>query len=72
MAAPFSYSGFRCCDLQQKLLRDENEQLAKNISCLFNTARAELDRKDKWINKLRQDLEVAQKKIRQQEEKSRR
>lgn len=50
--------------LQEKRLREENEQLAKNISCLFNTAQAEIARKDKWIDQLRLELQVATDKIR--------
>ena len=49
---------------QEKRLREENEQLAKNISCLFNTAQAEIARKDKWINQLRLELQVAEDKNR--------
>ncbi|CAN0286795.1 unnamed protein product [Pylaiella littoralis] len=57
---------------REKLVRDENEQLAKNISCLFETARAEIARKNKWIDELRQKLEAAEGKLRQQQGKSRR
>lgn len=52
--------------LQEKHLRDENEQLAKNISCLFNTAKAEVARKEKWINRLREELQAAEAKTREQ------
>ncbi|CAN0043932.1 unnamed protein product [Laminaria digitata] len=48
----------------EKKLREENEQLAKNISCLFNTAQAEIGRKEKWIDQLRLELQVAEDKIR--------
>lgn len=50
---------------QEKLLREENEQLARNISCLFNTAKAEIARKEKWIGQLREELEAAEGRIRQ-------
>lgn len=50
---------------QEKHLRDENEQLAKNISCLFNTAKAEIARKEKWIDRLREELQAAEAKIKQ-------
>lgn len=50
---------------QEKHLRDENEQLAKNISCLFNTAKAEIARKEKWIDRLREELQAADDKIKQ-------
>ena len=49
---------------QEKKLREENEQLAKNISCLFNTAKAEIARKEKWIEQLRRQLQAAEDKIR--------
>eukprot|EP00904_Undaria_pinnatifida_P008621 jgi/Undpi1/488/HiC_scaffold_10.g03954.m1 len=49
---------------KENKLREENEQLAKNISCLFNTARAEIARKEKWIDQLRQQLQNAEDKIR--------
>ncbi|CAM9099315.1 unnamed protein product [Scytosiphon promiscuus] len=52
---------------KERLAREENEQLAKNISCLFNTARAELKRKNTWIDQLRNKLEAAHAKLRQQE-----
>lgn len=39
----------------------ENEQLARNISCLFNTANAEIARKDKWIDQLRRQLQQMEK-----------
>lgn len=51
---------------QEKRLLEENEQLAKNISCLFNTAQAEITRKDKWINQLRLELQVAEDKVRRE------
>eukprot|EP00752_Nemacystus_decipiens_P001223 g1223.t1 len=50
---------------KEKHLREENEQLAKNISCLFNTAKAEIARKEKWIDRLRQELQAADAKIKQ-------
>lgn len=50
---------------QEKHLREENEQLAKNISCLFNTAKAEIARKEKWIDRLREELQAADAKIKQ-------
>ena len=34
-------------------LRARCDALERNISCLFNTARAEIDRKDKEIERLR-------------------
>ncbi|CAM9675656.1 unnamed protein product [Ectocarpus fasciculatus] len=52
---------------KEKLLRAENEQLAKNISCLFNTAKAEIARKETWIDRLRQELQVAEGKIKQKD-----
>lgn len=52
---------------QEKHLREENEQLAKNISCLFNTAKAEIARKEKWIDRLREELQAADAKIKQQQ-----
>eukprot|EP00903_Cladosiphon_okamuranus_P016692 g15389.t1 len=50
---------------KEKRLREENEQLAKNISCLFNTAKAEIARKEKWIDRLREELQEADAKIKQ-------
>ncbi|CAM9950499.1 unnamed protein product [Ascophyllum nodosum] len=52
---------YRLSDLQikEKSLRVENEQLARNISSLFNTAKAEIARKDKWIEQLRRELREA-------------
>lgn len=52
-------------------MREENEQLAKNISCLFNTARAEITRKEKWIDQLRQRLQVTETKLKKMEESRR-
>ena len=46
-------------EFQEKSLRVENEQLARNISSLFNTAKAEIARKDKWIEQLRRELREA-------------
>ncbi|CAM9238181.1 unnamed protein product, partial [Hapterophycus canaliculatus] len=56
---------------KEKLVREENEQLAKNISCLFNTARAEITRKNTWIDRLRRQLEVAEGKLKQKGESRR-
>ena len=40
--------------LQRNELRRENAVLIRNISCIFKTARMELDRKDQELHKLRQ------------------
>ena len=40
--------------LQRNELRGENAVLIRNISCIFKTARMELDRKDQELHKLRQ------------------
>jgi len=38
---------------QLKKLAEQNEVLARNISCLFKTAQAEIQRKDRTIGDLR-------------------
>lgn len=41
---------------QEKALQKENDVLTRNISCLFNTAREEIARKEKWIKQLREEV----------------
>lgn len=41
----------------------QNENLAQNISSLFNTAKAEIARKDKWIGDLRCQVEKEDKRL---------
>lgn len=51
--------------LQEKALQKENDILTKNISRLFNTAKEEIARKDKWIVRLRKDVESLEAELRQ-------
>ena len=46
-------------ELQQRVasLKEENETLRRNMGILYRTAKAELDRKDKTINQLQNDLD---------------
>jgi hypothetical protein len=40
-------------EIQMKQLKAENDVLKKNISCLFKTAKEELERKDSEIDSLK-------------------
>ena len=46
-------------DLQQQVasLKEENETLKRNMGILFRTAKAELERKDKVIDRLQNELD---------------
>lgn len=50
---------------QEKALQKENDVLTKNISSLFNTAKQEIARKDKWIDQLRREIHQLQGKLRE-------
>lgn len=50
---------------QEKALQKENDVLTKNISSLFNTAKQEIARKDKWIDQLRREIRQLQGKLRE-------
>ncbi|CAM9716202.1 unnamed protein product [Discosporangium mesarthrocarpum] len=52
----------RVADLQRRenALKEQNEVLARNISCLFNTAKTEINRKDSMIAQQRKQLEELQ------------
>ncbi|CAM9576570.1 unnamed protein product [Choristocarpus tenellus] len=49
----------RVADLtrKEKVLNEQNEVLARNISCLFNTAKTEIGRKDNLIARHRREIE---------------
>jgi hypothetical protein len=46
--------------LQVAKLQEENRVLEQNISCLFNTAKLELERKDKELKRFQEERSQAQ------------